>query len=144
MKHTEYFGHFDKAGVLHADSFKSALRALSRKGGHVVLTVTEFRDKRSNPQNRYYWKCVVDVIHRALKESGWEITKEGTHELLRFRFLKEDRPIGEDGEFVTTVRSTTELDRQEFGDYIEACVRFAAEYLNVVIPAPNEQVAMEV
>ena len=143
MKPVEHFASF-KDGKLRCPSFASAIREFAAKGCAVVLTIEEFKDKRSNQANRYYFGVVVDLIHRALKESGWDITKEGTHELLRFRFLRENRPIGEDGEFVTTVRSTTELDRQEFGDYIEACCRFAAEYLNVVIPGPNEQVAMEV
>ncbi len=143
MKGAQHFASF-KDGKLQCQSFAAAVREFAAKGCAVVLTIEEYRDKRSNQANRYYWGIVVDTIHRALKESGWEITKEGTHEMLRFRFLREDRPIGEDGEFVTTVRSTTELDRQEFGDYIEACCRFAAEYLNTVIPAPNEQVAMEV
>ena len=143
MKLVQHYASF-KDGKLRCPSFATAVREFAAKGCAVVLTIEEFRDKRSTQSNRYYWGIVVDTIYRALKESGWEITKEGTHELLRFRFLKEDKPIGEDGEFVTTVRSTTELDRQEFGDYVEACVRFAAEYLNVVIPAPNEQVAMEV
>ena len=143
MKQVQHYASF-KEGKLRCPSFATAGREFAAKGCAVVLTIEEFKDKRSNQSNRYYWGIVIDLIYRALKESGWEITKEGTHELLRFRFLKEDKPIGEDGEFVTTVRSTTELDRQEFGDYIEACVRFAAEYLNVVIPAPNEQVAMEV
>ena len=143
MKQVQHYASF-KEGKLRCPSFASAIREFAAKGCAVVLTIEEFKDKRSNQANRYYFGVVVDLIHRALKESGWDITKEGTHELLRFRFLRENRPIGEDGEFVTTVRSTTELDRQEFGDYIEACCRFAAEYLNVVIPAPNEQVAMEV
>lgn len=143
MKLVQHYASF-KDGKLRCPSFATAVREFAAKGCAVVLTIEEYRDKRSNQANRYYWGIVIDTIHRALKESGWEITKEGTHEMLRFRFLREDRPIGEDGEFVTTVRSTTELDRQEFGDYIEACCRFAAEYLNVVIPGPNEQVAMEV
>ncbi len=136
MTMEKHYGYY-RDGKLHADTFKAALRDLA--GEAVVLTVSKFRDTRSNPQNRYYWGVIVFLIRAALVESGWEITHEGTHELLKFRFLKEDRPIGEDGEFVTYVKSTTELDREEFGAYIEHCVRFAAEYLNVVIPPPNEQ-----
>lgn len=140
MKASPHYGYI-KDGRLQADTFREALRALDGKA--VALTVEEYREKRSNQANRYYHGIVVDLIHRALIDGGWEITREGTHEMLKFRFLRVDKPIGNDGEYVTLVRSTTELDRQEFGDYIEACVRFAAEYLGVVIPPPMEQMQID-
>lgn len=140
MKH---YAHFDKAGKLQCESFRIALAALKAKGVPLVLTAEEFKEKRGNQANRYYWGVVVSLIHRALKESGWEISSEGTHELLRVRFLSEDKSIGLDGEFATRVRSTTELNTMEFGEYIEHCCRFAAEYLNVAIPAPGEQMEIE-
>ena len=143
MKPTEHYGHFDKAGKLHARSFVAELGAMKAKGVPVVLTVEEFRAKRSNPQNRYYWSVVVALIHRALNEGGIEVTREGTHDLLKFRFLKEDHRVGPE-EVITTVRSTTELDKLEFGTYLDECIRFAAEYLNVVIPDAGEQMEMEI
>lgn len=139
MAKEKHYGYF-RDGKLHADSFKEALRGLT--GRAVVLTVAEFRESRSNQANRYYWGVCVELIYAALKESGWEITREGTHELLKFRFLKEDRALGGDGEFVTFVKSTTELNREEFGAYIEHCIRFAAEYLNVAIPEPGTQMEL--
>lgn len=139
MKPLKYHGYFDASGKLQASAFVAALNDLKARRVPVVLTVEELKDKRSNQANRYYWGVVVELIYRALKESGWETTREGTHDMLKYRFLKEDKPLGGDGEFVTIVRSTTELDVQEFGAYIEHCIRFAAEYLNVVIPEPGTQ-----
>lgn len=136
MKADKHYGYF-RDGKLKADTFKEALRRLT--GKPVVLTVSEFRETRSNQANRYYWGVVVELIHDALNDAGWEVTKEGTHDMLKFRFLREDKPIGNDGEFITTIKSTSELDTMEFGEYIEHCVRFAAEYLNTVIPPPGEQ-----
>lgn len=140
MKHVLY-GTMPLQGKLQCRPFAEALEHL--RGKNVILTVAESKPKRSNKANAYYWSIVVDLIHRALKESGWEISRESTHELLRVRFLSEDHPIGKDGEFVTRVKSTTELNSTEFGEYLEHCCRFAAEYLNVVIPAPGEQMEME-
>lgn len=134
----KYYGRFVQ-GKLHADTFRAALRALGARGVPVVLTVEEDKGSRSSQANRYYWGVVVELIHAGLKDLGHEVSREGTHELLKFRFLKEDKPIGSDGEFITTVRSTSELDKEEFGAYIEHCVRFASEYLNVVIPEPGTQ-----
>ena len=140
-KQVKHYGYF-RDGKLHADTFTAALRGLKERSVPVVLTVAEDKGSRSSQANRYYWGVVVELIHAGLKDAGHELTREGTHELLKFRFLKEDRPIRKDGEFVTFVKSTTELDKEEFGAYLEHCIRFAAEYLNVVIPEPGEQMEL--
>lgn len=140
MRAVEYHGYY-KDGRWHFDSFKEALRSLQSRP--VVLTVREFKGTRSNQANRYYWGIVVELIHHALNESGIEVSREGTHELLKLRFLREDKPFGAAGEFITMVKSTTELDRDEFATYIEKCKQFAAEYLNINIPDPGEQQTME-
>ena len=144
MKTVRHYGRFEN-GKLRANTFTAALRALSEKGVPVVLTVAEDKPKRSNPQNRYYRGVVCELIGDALKETGWdpaECTNDAVHAMLKMRFLKEDRPLGKDGEFITVVKSTTELDREEFGAYIEHCICFAAEYLNVVIPEPGQQMEL--
>jgi hypothetical protein len=138
MKPIEHHGWFER-GKLKCDSFTHAIREFKNRDVPVVLTVKEYKPTRSGQQNRYYWGVVVDLIYRGLNDSGIDTTREGTHELLRYRYLKEDRPIGIHGEFITTIRSTTELDTREFNEYIERCAEFASEYLNVVIPEPNEQ-----
>ncbi len=127
-------------GKLKCSAFVEWLAAPGRES--VTIIASDTKPKRSSPANRYYWGVVVELIYLALKESGWEVNREGTHELLRVRFLSEDKPIGNDGEFVTRVKSTTELDSVEFGTYIECCKQFAAEYLNTVIPEPNEQLSL--
>ncbi len=134
-----YYGTM-KGGKLKADAFMEHLRSID---GPVRLTVARDNGRRSNQANRYYWGVCVELIHRALKEGGIETSREGTHELLKFRFLKEDHPIGKDGEFSTTITSTADLPPDEFVAYLERCIQFAAEYLNVIIPQPGEQQEME-
>lgn len=142
MAKVRYHGVFDAKGKLQAAAFANALNAFASRRVPVVLTVEEDKGKRSNQANKYYWSVIVELIHAGMKDAGHEVTREGTHELLKFRFLKEDRPLGNDGEFVTFVKSTTELNREEFGAYLEHCIRFAAEYLNVVIPEPGTQMEL--
>lgn len=136
MKH---YGYFDEQGALQASSFRSEVNAFRARRVPVVLTVTEWKDKRSNQANKYYWGVVVELICAGMNDAGHEVTRKGTHELLKYRFLREDKPLGNDGEFVTTIKSTSELNREEFAQYIEHCQRFAAEYLNVTIPNAGEQ-----
>lgn len=138
MKHV-FHGYMER-GKLKCSAFVEWLAAPGRES--VTIIASDTKPKRSSPANRYYWGCCVELIYLALKDTGWEVNREGTHELLRVRFLSEDKPIGNDGEFVTRVKSTTELDSVEFGTYIERCKQFAAEYLNTVIPEPNEQLTL--
>lgn len=142
-----FYGHWSAEGKLQAASFWSALNGFRSRSVPVILTVEEDKGKRSNQANRYYRGVVVYLIAEALRDAGWEpaeCSHEAVHEMLKYRFLKVDKPIGNDGEFVTRVKSTTELDKEEFGAYIEHCVRFAAEYLNVVIPPPMEQTKLDI
>lgn len=109
----------------------------------MVLTVEEWKDKRSNQANRYYWGVVIELIGQGLKDAGWEPREcipDAVHETMRMRFLTTEKAIGD--EVMTRIRSTTELDKEEFGAYLEHCIRFAAEYLNVVIPEPGTQLEL--
>lgn len=137
MSKAKFYGYMEN-GVFQCRAFWDWMNAPGRES--VTVTASDTKPKRSSPANRYYWGVVVELIYMALKESGWEMSREGTHELLRVRHLSEDKPIGDNGEFVTRVKSTTELDSKQFGDYVDACKRFAAEYLNVNVPDPNEQI----
>lgn len=139
MSKAKFYGYMEN-GVFQCRAFWDWMNAPGRES--VTVTVSDTKPKRSSPQNAYYWAVVVELIFLALKEGGLEVNREGTHELLRVRFLSEDKPLGADGGFVTRVRSTTELDTLEFGTYLERCKQFAAEYLNVVIPEPNEQMSI--
>lgn len=135
----KYYGTWDAKGKLQAAAFVSALNGFRSRSVPVVFTVEEDKGKRSTQANKYYWGVVVELIHMGMNDAGHEVTREGTHELLKYRFLREDKPLGNDGEFVTTIKSTSELNREEFAQYIEHCQRFAAEYLNVTIPNAGEQ-----
>lgn len=136
------FHGYMKDGKLQCSGLDRWLAEAGRES--VTIVASDTRPKRSSQANRYYWGVVLDLIYLALRESGWEINKEGTHELLRVRFLSVDKPIGDEGGFLTRVKSTTELDSTEFVAYIERCKQFAAEYLNVVIPEPNDQLTIPI
>ena len=141
MKH---FGFFDKQGKLQCQSFREELEGLKAKGVSVVLTCEEWKEKRSSNANRYYWAVVIDLISRGLRDLGWEpkmCNGDTVHEMLKREFLTVDEHV-KDGTFLKRTRSTTELDKADFSEYVEHCKRFAAENLGVRIPDPNEQMEL--
>ena len=106
--------------------FKSIPKTL-RKVKH-VMTIKEFRDNRSNNQNRYMWGCVYDTIS---KDTGYEV--EEIHQLMGKKFLAYEK----NKEWF--VRSTSDLDTKEMEDYLERVRRFASMELNIFIQLPNEK-----
>lgn len=137
----KHYGYFDGTR-LKAQTFAVAVKSYPI-GTPLEITVRKAIDSRSVQQNRYYWGIVVASIRNALHASGITLDKQQTHDMLKFRFLRHDLPIGHDGEFITTVDSTADMDVEAFMAYTDQCIHFAAEYLNITIPAPGEQAELE-
>jgi hypothetical protein len=102
------------------------------EGKTVELTIKEFKPKRSNQLNQYYWGVVIRLVS---DYTGF--SKEETHELLKFKFLKHKVLVGD--EWYDTTKSTTKLNNQEMIGYIEKIQQFAAEEFYIYIPDPNER-----
>jgi hypothetical protein len=100
-------------------------------------------NKRSNPQNRYYWGLVIPMIHNGIKEMGTELTFLETHEFLKARFNISDLVNEDTGETISLPLSTTRLNKSEFSDYVAKIQQFAAEFLNIIIPDPGQQMEIE-
>lgn len=114
------------------------------EGKDLVLTVERKRKKRSLQQGRYYWGCVVPIIRQGLIDAGWERDKIGSseqvHELLKYLFCKKIEVFNEDtGEVLELPATTTQLSTTEMMEYLEDIKKWAAEFLGVYIPDPNEQ-----
>lgn len=110
-------------------------------GKEIVITVERKRKKRSQNQNAYYWAVIVAMITEAMNEAGENVTEDLVHEFLKFRFLRYQKIDPDSGEIVFEYgRSTTALKTFEFAIYIDQCIQFAAEYLQIVIPPPSTQI----
>ena len=105
---------------------------------------------RTNPQNKYYWGVVIYMIRQRLEDLGWEsgdivegslnskLTRDDVHEFLKAKFNKKEIVNKETGEVIGSApQSTTDLSTDEFKDYIDAIIRFAADYLDLNIPDPT-------
>lgn len=142
MKDLKYFGKVDdgKLTIFQRNDMVSGLQNL---GSGFVEIIIRLAGKRSSPQNRYYWGAMLPIVKDGLKELGIDMSKEQTHEMLKYRFLKREF-ITSDGDILQSIGSTTELSTKEFNEYIESIQIWSAEYLNVNIPDPNEQTEIEI
>ena len=124
----------NKAFIAFANSFKKDGKYLIEKSG---------TNKRSEQQNRYYFGIVVPLVQEGIKHLGTELTKQETHEFLKGKFNYQEISNKETGEYIQVPRSTTILNKEGFSEYIQKIQIFAAEFLNINVPDPGEQLTIE-
>lgn len=136
-KHTVFI-QMDSGKLINPKPLKTILSSLQDGKYKVDISTMNIR---SLNQNSYYWLIITDYVQPALYNLGWSDikTKEAAHEFVADLFLKQKQINEQTFEQKTRTRSTTELTKEEFNIYLEEIWRWAAEYLSISIPAPNEQ-----
>jgi hypothetical protein len=131
-----------RSGILLITNRKAFTAAVSKlKDGSYELTLKK-RNRRSLEQNAYYWGCVIADINDRLKQLGNDFSPDEVHEFLKERFNAK-MIAGEGGEVLGQVGgSTTEMNKEEFGIYLDKIIQWAAEFLQITIQSPGEQTEM--
>ena len=113
------------------------------KDGKHLVTVKDFR-KRSLPQNAYYWGVMVPLVKKGLYDAGYDDvrTNDDAHEIIKHIHLRKRMVSKHTGDVIDIAGSSAELKVSEFNVFIENICKWAAEYLGIVIPSPNEEMAM--
>ena len=136
----EYVIHKKEHGWLNTSAWKEHLNNLPY--GSYLVSIRSTKG-RSNDQNAYYWGVVVPLVYEGLKESGFDTVRNANdaHEIMKSLFLKvcEEK----DGIKIERVQSTTDLSTIEFSAFLLNISTWAADYLSVAIPEPNQQLEFE-
>lgn len=111
------------------NSPKYDLYLRSLEGQEVEVIVRKVRKRRSVRENDYYHGVVVKMI---ADELGYEEPMD-VHMELRRKFL----PMDDTGPLMKS-RSTTSLSTVEMEDYLSRIRVWAATFLGLMIPLPNE------
>ena len=130
------------SGKLHLHSRQHFIEELRQMDGQDVQVTVKRSRTRSSQQNRYYWGGVIPVVAAGLRELGVRMTAEQTHDLLKYKFCKTEI-VTNDGDILETLGSTARMDTAEFSIFIEQVQQWAAEYLGIQIPDPNEQTSFD-
>jgi hypothetical protein len=140
MKREAYIS-IEDGDVLTKSTFKRFFDGL--QDGRYLLSI-ESKNKRTLPQNRYYFGIVVPCIQAGLLDTGNEFSKEEVHDFLKARFNYKEVVNYDTGQIEKFPMSTSGLTKQEFSDYIERIQQFASEFLSVVIPDAGQQLKAEI
>lgn len=142
MQKLELTGHIDDQGKMTIHHLPALEEWARQNPGRNILVKFERRGaKRSLPQNRYYHGIVVQSVMLGLREIGYSLSHDETHYFLKQKFNPVQVP-NKDGLAIELPGTTTELNKIEFGEYIERIAQWAAEYLSIEIPAANADLKM--
>lgn len=123
--------------IVNKQIFDVLIESLS--DGRHKMEIDDFTE-RSNKQNKYYWKVIVPAVKNGLRHIGWDEikTNDDAHEFIKDQFFKRTLVNHETGERKDIPGSTGNLTPREFNEFIEAVVKWGAEFLGIQIPFPNE------
>lgn len=129
-----------ESGVMKLNAKRLAQLLRGRRDCDLELVIERKHATRSAAQNSYYWGVVVGLLS---EHTGY--TPDEIHEILKAKFLPKKLAVTDGngeirGEFVIG-GTTTRLNKIEFGEFVEAVRRWAAEDLGVVIPDPNSELS---
>jgi len=130
MRAPIFAGQIEKGKLVLENPQRYLVHLSKFEGKKVELVLRKRRSKRSDGQNRYYWAVVIEIL---ADHCGYD--PEEMHEALKLKFLS-DRCVDENG--LVKIRSTAALNTDEFIQYTNRVVRFAAQDLGVYIPDPNQ------
>lgn len=130
-----------KLVIVHKERLLKELQSFEGKA--LVISIEKRKKNRSSPQNRFYWSVCVQLVLKGLIDAGWnasEVDTETVHDYLKAKFLKKEVVNTNTGEIIELNASTKKLSTVEFMDYIASIQQWAAEYLGLFIPSPNEMI----
>lgn len=112
----------------------------------IAIHVERKGAKRTKMQNSYLWGWVYAQIVLALKNGGISIPlKDGgeypydadiLHQIFKRKFLAAGTVVAKNGSELVIERSTTDLSKKEFSDYVRSIDEFCHEFWHITIPAP--------
>lgn len=110
-------------------------------GGRIIIKTNRFSSRRSLPQNSYF-HLLMNMFKDELNNFGNSFSMQDVKDLCKAKFLLIDVVNESTGEiFGQRIKSTTELSKVEFMEFIDAIILWASE-LGIKLPLPNEPLQM--
>lgn len=107
----------------------------------VKITIEKLHGKRSNPQNAFLHLILTIFSNELIDLTGDErLDMETVKSMCKIKYLSESLIDEETGEVKATyVRKTSQLNKEEMGEFIENVKRYAMDMFGIYLPDVNEQ-----
>ena len=113
-------------------------------GKDIEITIQRKRRRRTVQMNSYYWGVMVPLVASGLQDAGYRVDRESTHEFLKSTFNKKEIVNEDTGEILHTIGSTSQMSTVEMMEYFAEITQWSAEFLNIEIPLPGEQIKINI
>ncbi len=132
------FGEIDAGGIPHAYNKRSVMDwALHHPDKRIEITYNVIKsNNRTGQQNRYYRGVIVPNLQVGFKNIGYGMNQDRVHKTMRERSSVLVEFIDIFNETIPIITSTEDFDTDDWIEYIDECIRYGAEKLQVVIPDP--------
>ena len=115
-----------------------AVRALLKQGKNVVVEFKEHKAKRSLAQNRLLWLWNQIIADYFREHFGQENSSQDVHEVfVRKKFGVDVIRVGREEPIIVRKR-TRKLNTKEFCEYLNWLEQYCAEYLEHLLPQPDD------
>ncbi len=115
-----------------------AVRALLKQGKNVVVEFKEHKAKRSLAQNRLLWLWNQIIADYFREHFGQENSSQDVHEVfVRKKFGVDVIRVGREEPIIVRKR-TRKLNTKEFCEYLNWLEQYCAEYLELLLPQPDD------
>lgn len=130
-----FTGTIEKGKLKFDNPHKYIVRIASLEGKKIELILRQQKSKRSLQYNRYYFGVIVEVLANHL---GYD--KQSMHDNLKLKFASSP-DLSHDGMLI--IERTSKMTTVRFMKYCADIQQWAAEFLGVYLPDPNEIPMME-
>lgn len=111
----------------------------------VVISFSKPKKSRSNNQNSFYWGVVLPLVQKGLIDATGELRSNDNihYRILLPLFAPTNEIINVDtGECINERLTSSEMTTTQFCEYIIEIQKWAAEFLGIDIPSPNEKILL--
>ena len=114
---------------------QSLINYLRELGNDYIVDVKKQRNNRSNMQNNYYWKCIVQEL-----SDFTGFFPDEMHDTLKVKFASEWQSIDINNKQIglQVVNSTAKLNTKDFEVYADQIRIWALYELGIRLMLPNE------
>lgn len=99
--------------------------------------IIHLKRDRTNQQNKFFW-VLMSILGEELG-----MTKEECHDVICYKFLKEDSVNEKTGECFTRIKGTRELSKAEMCHFIDQIIIYCADELHIQLPSPGEAIKLD-
>lgn len=122
------------------------LKAIKQfEGKDVMISFSKPKKTRSILQNNYYWGVVINIVQQGLVDATGEFRsdKDIHYNILLPMFSPINEIVNIDtGEFISERITSSEMTTTQFCEYIIEIQKWGAEFLNIDIPSPKEEMML--